>query len=111
MTSYHKLLSEIKKGTFKVISLDLFDTLVLRLVDHPHQIFDEIGKKAIKSNLLHSSITADEFALLRIKAEQDARKVNLNRNGHNEVNLEEIYEFLPQFIGDRTVQYFNPWKL
>lgn len=103
MKFYHKLLSEIKKGTFKVISFDIFDTLLFRLVDQPKKIFDEISKKAIKSKLLHTSITANEFALLRIKAEQDARKVNLERNGHNEVNLEEIYEFLPQFIGDRTV--------
>ncbi len=102
MTFYHKLLSEIKKGTFNVISFDIFDTLLFRLVDQPKQIFDEIGKKAIKSNLLHNSITHQEFALLRIKAEQDARKDNSERNGHNEVSLEEIYEFLPQFIGDRT---------
>ena len=70
------------------------------MVDHPHQIFDEIGKKAIKSNLLHRSITAEDFALLRIKAEQDARKFNREIKGHSEVTLQQIYEFLPEFIDD-----------
>ena len=83
---------KFKFSTLKLISIDIFETLVFRLVDHTSQIFDEIGKKAVKSNLLHTSITADEFDLLRIKAVQDARKGNLERNGHNEVNLEEIYE-------------------
>ena len=76
---------------------------VFKSVIHPHQIFYEVGKKAVKLNLLHRSITAEEFALLRIKAVQEARKVNLERNGHNEVNLEKIYEFLPQSIGVRTL--------
>jgi predicted HAD superfamily hydrolase len=96
------ILQIIKKNSIRLLSLDIFDTLVFRMVDHPHQIFYEIGKKAIKSNLLHPSITAEDFALLRIKAEQDARIVNLDRNSNNEVNLEEINEFLPQFIGHRT---------
>ena len=72
------------------------------MVDHPHQIFDEIGKKAIKSNLFHNSITVEEFAPLRIRAEQDARKDNLERNGHKEVTLGQIYKFSPKFIGDSS---------
>jgi predicted HAD superfamily hydrolase len=86
----------------ELLSIDIFDTLLFRLVDHPHQIFDEIGKKAIKSNLLHNSITVKEFALLRNIAAQDARKFQLERNGHAEVTLEQIYEYLPRFIGDKT---------
>ena len=70
-------------NSIKLLSIDIFDTLVFRLVDHPSQIFYETGKKAIKSNLLHSSITAEEFAHLRIRAEHDARKnqfvINLAR--------------------------------
>ena len=93
MTFYHKILAEIKKGTFKVISFDIFDTLLFRLVDQPKQIFDEIGKKAIKSNLLHNFISDKEFALLRIKAEQEARKFQSKIKGHSEVSLQQIYEF------------------
>ena len=88
-------------NSIKLLSLDIFDTLVFRLVDH-HQIFDEIGKKAIKSNLFHNSITVEEFAPLRIRAEQDARKDNLERNGHKEVTLGQIYKFSPKFIGDSS---------
>lgn len=74
--------------------------MVFRLVDHPHQIFYEVGKKAVKLNLLHRSLTAEEFALLRIKAEQVARKFNREIKGHSEVTLQQIYEFLPEFIDD-----------
>ena len=49
-------------NSIKLLSIDIFDTLVFRLVDHPSQIFYETGK-TIKSNLLHRSITAEDFAL------------------------------------------------
>lgn len=88
------------KRDIKLISIDIFDTLVFRLIDHPHQIFNEVGKKAIKLKLLHNSITDKDFALLRIKAEQEARKFNREIKGHSEVTLQQIYEFLPQFIDD-----------
>ena len=94
-------IGKINDKSTKLLSLDIFDTLVFRLVDHPHQIFYEIGKKAIKSNLLHRSINAEEFALLRIKAEQDARQFQLEKKGHNEITLRQIYKFLPKFTGDR----------
>ena len=95
-------IKRINDKTIKLLSLDIFDTLVFRLVDQPHQIFEEIGKKAIKSNLLHNSITFEEFALLRIKAEQVARKFHREIKGHSEVTLQEIFEFMPEFIGDRV---------
>jgi len=95
-------LIEIKTEGFQVISVDIFDTLLFRLVGEPHQIFEEVGKKALTSNLLHYSITSEEFVLLRIKAEQAARKDLLERNGHSEVTLGQIYEFLPNSIGDRN---------
>ena len=100
MRFYSDILSKIEKRTFKVISFDIFDTLLFRFVDHPHKIFDEVGKKASKSKLLHHSITSLEFALLRLGAEQEARKDQFERNGHNEVTLDQIYEFLPKCIGD-----------
>ena len=95
MTFYHKIAHAIERRTFKVISFDIFDTLVFRFADHPYEVFEEIGKKAIKSNLLHSSITAEEFALLRIKAEQDARRFVREVKGHGEISLQQIYDFLP----------------
>lgn len=35
-------------------------------------------------------------------AEQDARKKNFQIYGHSEVTLNEIYEFVPDFIGEKT---------
>ena len=96
------IIEKINDESTKLLSLDIFDTLVFRLVDTPHQIFNEIGKKAIKLNLLHKSITGEEFALLRIRAEKEARKFQKEKKSHTEVTLREIYEFLPKFIGDKN---------
>lgn len=86
----------------ELLSIDIFDTLLFRLTDTPNKIFDQIADRAIRQGQLDNGISVQEFSLLRTSAEQDARKDNLEKNGHNEVSLEEIYEFLPQFIGDRT---------
>lgn len=95
------IIGKINDKSTELLSLDIFDTLVFRLVNCPHEIFHEIGKKAVQLNFLHNSVSADEFSLLRNKAEQDARKFQRERMGHAEVTLEQIYECLSEFIGDR----------
>ena len=99
--------SIINIGSIKLLSCDIFDTLVFRLINNPHQIFYKVGQKATKLNLLHNSITAEEFALLRIKAEQDARKFFIEVKGHSEISLQQIYEFLPEFIGNGAKPNFR----
>ena len=42
-----------------------------------------------------------EFSMLRTRAEQDARIDQFERNGHNEVTLDQIYEILPKSLGYR----------
>ena len=88
-------IGKIKDNSIQLLSIDIFDTLLFRLVDQPKQIFSKIGKKAIQSNLLHNSIAVEEFTLLRIKAEQTSRKNSFKEKGHSEVTLEQIYRYLP----------------
>ena len=88
-------------GLEKLLSVDIFDTLLFRLVESPCKIFDEVGLRSKSEGLLNSTIMEQEFSMLRRSAEQDARKDQFERNGHNEVTLDQIYEFLPDFIGDK----------
>ncbi|MBR4631924.1 MAG: hypothetical protein IKO48_01200 [Elusimicrobia bacterium] len=67
----------------KIISFDIFDTLLLRPYVRPTDLFLH----------MESHYNLENFAIARIQAEEDARK-NLNKN---EITLNDIYNF----IGDR----------
>jgi len=71
----------------RVISFDIFDTLLERNVDTPTDIFEIVGKK----NGLQASFKED-----RVVAEKKARIYN---NG--EVTLDDIYKFLPDYLNDK----------
>lgn len=75
----------------KVVSFDVFDTLILRHVKSPADIFDLIEDQYNKT---HANNVIKEFRKQRINAERKARK---NKNGH-EVTLNEIYTYLPKYI-------------
>ena len=85
-----------------VLSVDIFDTLLFRLAEEPKNIFNIVGKRSQKNGCLNQGITPEEFALLRIRAEQEARKHQAAINGNREISLSEIYEFLPTTIGNKT---------
>lgn len=67
-----------------VLSVDLFDTLLLRLVFRPVDIFRIVEEKSNQMGFFEA----------RIDAEINARQTFKSRNVP-EVTLEEIYEFLP----------------
>jgi len=89
-------------GSEKLLSVDIFDTLLFRLVESPFEIFDEVGLRSKSEGLLSPTIMEQEFSMLRRSAEQVARKDQFEKYGHNEVTLDQIYEFLPDFIGDKA---------
>lgn len=66
--------------TNKIISIDIFDTAILRKVYQPNDIF-RIIEKEVHNDFVHK----------RRKAEQDAM------NKYQHPTLEQIYEFLPEF--------------
>lgn len=73
-------LFDIDITKYKIVSFDIFDTLVLRYVSYPYYIF----------SLIENSLdNAKGFAKRRIEAEKNIRKNNLN-----EVTLFEIYSEL-----------------
>ncbi|MBE7538301.1 MAG: hypothetical protein HS122_07805 [Opitutaceae bacterium] len=71
---------------FATASFDLFDTLLVRPLADPHDVF----------RLVERDLAAPGWALARIQAERAARADKLSR----EVNLDEIYSAAP----------LNPWR-
>ncbi len=88
---------EIKKvlvsSKVKVVSFDLFDTLVIRNVPMPEDVF-ELVQIQYQREHPDGHLKLD-FAALRRGAEKLARKKNA-QNGKNEVTLEEIYDSIQE---------------
>ncbi|OEH86746.1 hypothetical protein BHU72_00270 [Desulfuribacillus stibiiarsenatis] len=104
----------------EVLSLDIFDTLLLRKVKKPNDVFRYVGEQAIKRSLLKYGISATEFKLLRQIAEDRAKRKKFLTFNHKEVTLSEIYHELPENIGnkyqimkieiesEKTLTFINP---
>lgn len=73
----------------KYISFDLFDTLIVRMVNKPSEIFDIIEKKFY--SLYKKKIN---FKKNRIRFEKLARK----KSSNEEITLEEIYSYFEKII-------------
>lgn len=78
-TLYNKIFETCK--SFKVISFDLFDTIVFRPYNQPSDLFLDISQFT----------NHDEFHDIRTKAEKQASKT-LNK----EISIDDIYNFIPQ---------------
>ncbi len=88
-----KLIVKIEK--YKVVSFDVFDTLVERDVELPKDIFRLTGKTVLGDG--------DEFVLKRIEAEHKVRE----RSESGEVTLIQIYDELKSEYGDKTEMLMN----
>lgn len=75
---------------YSVLSLDVFDTALVRLVSHPADIF-EIVEHDYRAR--HPSTPAFGFADLRVAAEVEARRAD-RRRADGETTLDEIYGHL-----------------
>ena len=82
-----KYIDKLKK--YDVISFDVFDTLILRPISQPTDIFYFIGER----------MEISDFKNIRIWAEGDARVKCMQKNGHMEVTLEDIWKNLAEDVG------------
>lgn len=73
---------------FKIVSFDIFDTLLKRNVDKPTDVFTYME--------LYLPDTFKDFKNKRINAEKKARKKSKKKNKYNEITIENIYS---QFVG------------
>lgn len=83
----------------RLISLDVFDTLLLRCTARPADVFESAAAKAIERGIIRRPTAAAEFRTMRVAAERLARE--RDETGSGEVTLEQIYACLPASLGDR----------
>ncbi|MDF2587712.1 MAG: hypothetical protein K0S41_1553 [Anaerocolumna sp.] len=79
---------------YDLVSFDIFDTLLLRGVSKPIDIFQIVWDKAKELSLCLIDISPIEFMKMRIECERRARNKAINR----EVKLTQIYNELPLFV-------------
>ena len=93
-TAYDQGFNEIKKKiidkNIKVVSFDMFDTLVYRPFFTPSDIFYLLNKMF---NELFSPIKAVKFSKIRKDSECELRNINYQK-GIKEVTLDGIYEYI-----------------
>ncbi|EKQ51105.1 MULTISPECIES: haloacid dehalogenase [unclassified Clostridium] len=120
LEKFREVLEVIEKKEIKLLSLDIFDTLIFRIVRSPSDVFLEMGQ-ILKSKYDYKfKMTPFEFRQIRIQAEQKARGNKKEEFGTDEVFLSEIYKCMPELccsskgLGDLELElekkycYLNP---
>lgn len=70
-----KLIDELKKhNSIKIVSFDIFDTVLFRMVKKPTDVFEIAAEKAIKKGVLSYYMTPVIYKNIRREAEKQARK-------------------------------------
>lgn len=84
----------------RVVSFDVFDTLIHRCVHRPTDLFDILAAVLKNSDfgMMHPEI-AQVFSKKRVMAESEARIQLIAKQGTPEVKLEEIYDVLTEILG------------
>lgn len=91
---------EGKIETLRLLSVDVFDTLLFRCCSQPSDVFLQAGRQAKQIGLLADGVTPETFRTLRITAERQARA--LDPLGCGEITLEHIYAQLPAGVCDAS---------
>ena len=87
---YINIKESIMNPEIKIVSFDMFDTLVTRPFFLPHEMFVLLNKTFID---MFDTIRAIDFSLIRRKSESELRDIN-NKKGIVEVTLDQIYEYI-----------------
>lgn len=88
----------LEHGHISVLSLDVFDTLVWRIVPVPVDAFTLLGHRLTTLGHLDPGTSPAVFARLRQRAEQVARSWVGPPTGPQEVGLDQIYAQMPQHV-------------
>ena len=92
-----RIVGQIPK--YGLISLDVFDTAILRAVAAPTDVFSLVKLKLMKrSEALLYPETLDVFPVLRVEAEKLAAASKLKKQGTPEITLDEIYGKLASML-------------
>ena len=79
--------NDVIPSEIKVVSFDIFDTLIKRDVNKPEDVFEVVGRANNVPN----------FKDIRVKAEKKARQLTSNQ----EISIDEIYECIESISDER----------
>ncbi len=92
-TTRETLLRQVDQA--KIVSFDIFDTLIHRAVHRPTDVFEVLAAKLRNHSVgLFNPGAAVNFAHYRVLAEQEARSLLMEVIQSPEVNLDQIYQVL-----------------
>lgn len=84
----------ITDDEIKLISFDIFDTLLFRTVKKPQNVFKLLAEAGKKEHLIPEY--SDDYEFMRIRIESESRA--LKCNNYKEVNINQIYMKMPSII-------------
>jgi len=96
---------KILRGFFDVyqdielVSIDIFDTLIFRHIDHPMDLFEILCSRCIEKSYIDKYMTTTRFKNLRYDAENMAKTEKYKRDN---VTLFEIYDTFPDYIDNKA---------
>jgi len=82
----------VRSPLTRIVSVDVFDTLLWRNVPKPTDVFLLVGRRLADRGALAGHVDPRGFARLRLLAETEARRRRRDLDGSVEVGLAEIYE-------------------
>ena len=88
----------IARPSVKVVSTDIFDTLVWRRVAEPADAFELAAARLRAAGHLAGGLSDGAFAALRREAETEARLRRMREAGQAELPLAEIYALMPPWV-------------
>jgi FMN phosphatase YigB (HAD superfamily) len=88
----------LRARSVDALTLDVFDTVLWRLVPEPIDIFVLLGQRLHAQRALHATLTPAAFGALRTHAERRAREDLLAATGRPEVRLHEIWQRIPGWV-------------
>lgn len=96
-TDISKYRRAVSSQEIKVITFDLFDTLIKRPTETPADVYKFLEKEAIKI----TGGVAEDFARVRLNAEVETR----NSSTKGEISLNEIYDYIKSYydFDDSTI--------
>ena len=115
MNYLSELNGALQAQSIRAISCDIFDTLIFRHAGTIEQLWRQLAAQAYQSGLLCND-DPDAFVEYRKEAEATARRYMMQREGHREVQLEQIYACWPSVPGAQLAQLeqqleYDNWRL
>ncbi|WP_097460542.1 HAD family hydrolase [Mangrovitalea sediminis] len=86
---FQTLQRSLESGSVRVVSFDLFDTLIRRKCSDPTLVFERVGELALAEGLI-AGLDPWEYRHMRCEAERQAR----SRSSREDIRFEEIFDCL-----------------